>query len=427
MIRLLPALLACLPALALAKGPPAPSTTAPAIEGKLLPRLFAQAKDPALAPVLADPATFRAQVLYSRVVKDKRGRPTLERHGWRVNAEYVYPASAMKILAGVAAFQRMRALRKQHPWLRATTPLAFHPVFDDEKLDEVDPSNRDGRHITLLQLMRRMAIVSSNYAFNRLYDFAGQRAVNQVAWDAGLKDTLVLHRLSRLMPLAEHRKHPAIELRGPNGQTVTLPAHVSGVDRVNAADLPGITAGVAERLNRELVQGPKSFVEKNRMPITDLQHMLAFIVRPDVRTGLPGFKHLHRKDRKHLKTAMGQRPGESKNPRLPESRYDPNRFKPSRPGLLRVLPEGVRIYNKAGKAYGFRVENAYVQDPKTKAAFFLTVAIYVNENGILNDGKYEYDEIADPFIQAVAELVARHAVRSARRPAAPVRGARTPP
>ncbi|MCA9542781.1 MAG: serine hydrolase [Myxococcales bacterium] len=415
MIRALPALLALLPALALAKAPP--------LDTALLPRLFAQSQDPALAPVLADPATFRAQVLYSRVVKDKQGRPTLERHGWRVDAEYTYPASAMKTLAAVAAYQRFRALRAQHRWLRDTTPLAFHPVFDDEKLDDVDPSNARGRHITLRQLMRRMAIVSSNYAFNRLYDLAGQQAVNQVAWDAGLKDTLVLHRLSRLMPLAEHRRHPAIELRGPKGQTVTLPAHVSGVDQVNPADLPGITAGRAERLDGALVQGPKSFVDKNRMSVPDLQHMLAFIVRPDVRTGLPGFKDLHPKDRALLQTAMRQRPGESKNPRLSEDRYDPNRFKPSRPGLLRVLPEDrFHLYNKAGKAYGFRIENAYIEDRQTKAGFFLTVAIYVNANGILNDGKYEYDEVADPFIHAVAELCARHAFGLK----APATGAQTP-
>lgn len=401
----LPALLACLPALAFAQGPPLGTT--------LLPELFKRSQDPALAQVLADPATFRAQVLYSRVIEDAHGEPTLERHGWRVGAEYLYPASAMKTVAAVAAFQRARALRAKHPWFNTKTPLAFHPVFEDEKLDTIDPSNREGRHITLHQLMRRMAIVSNNYAFNRLYDFAGQEAVNQVAWDAGLKDTLVLHRLSRLMPLEEHRRHPAIELRGPNGKTVTLPAHVSGVAKLNPKDLPGITAGVAERVDRKRVDGPKSFVEKNRMPLADLQAMLAFIVRPDIDLGRPGFKRLHRQDRQRLKTAMRQLPGESKNPRLPESRYDPNRFKPSRPGLLRVIPaERLHVYNKAGKAYGFRIENAYVVDRKTKKAFFLAVGIYTNANGVLNDGKYEYDEVADPFIHAVAEQVARHAFSS---------------
>ncbi len=409
--RRLTSLAPCLSLLLLAPGlgwaDAPPPAAGPPIETSLLPTLLA-GDDPALATVRAAPETFRAQVLLSEVKRGPKGKPTLVRHGWRVDAEYTYPASAMKLLAGVAALQRARTLGKAHRWFSVDTPLAFHPVFEGERLDTVDPSNRNGRHITLRQLVRRMAIVSSNYAFNRLYDFAGQTAVNQIAWDAGLRDTLVLHRLSRLMPLAEHRRHPAIELRGPR-KTVTLPAHTDGVDRLNPTTLKGIEAGVAERIDRKRVEGPKSFVEKNRMSTVDLQNMLVFLLRPDVDLGLPGFKGLHRSDRALLKKAMLQRPGQSKNPVLPESRYDPNRFKPSRPGLLRVLPnEGFDLYNKAGKAYGFRIENAYVVEHATKRAFFLTVVIYVNANGVLNDGAYEYDEIADPFIHAVAERAARH-------------------
>ena len=36
-------------------------------------------------------------------------------------------------------------------------------------------------------------------------------------------------------------------------------------------------------------------------------------------------------------------------------------------------------------------------------AFFLTAVVYTNANGILNDDAYEYDEIAHPFLEALAE------------------------
>jgi hypothetical protein len=43
----------------------------------------------------------------------------------------------------------------------------------------------------------------------------------------------------------------------------------------------------------------------------------------------------------------------------------------------------VRVYNKLGRAFGFSVDNAYVLNVETGQAFFLTAAIYTNDNGAL--------------------------------------------
>ena len=80
-------------------------------------------------------------------------------------------------------------------------------------------------------------------------------------------------------------------------------------------------------------------------------------------------------------------------------------------GARRVDP-GVRIYNKVGRAYGFSVENAYLVDGEGERAFFLTVALYTNPNGVLNDGVYAYEKLADPFFLALGEGFAREAFRS---------------
>lgn len=408
--------------------PPAPEPgagTVP-IDGALVTTLLA-AEPERYAPVYADPARYRAQVLVGEIVTAKGQKPRLVRHGWRVDAEYFYPASAMKTIGAVAALQRMRTLKRDFKWLGVDTPLAFHPVFRGERLEERDESNQPTEHVTLRHLVRQMAIVSSNHAFNRLYDFGGLTLLNQAAAQAGMGQTRTLHRLSWQLPTAEQRKHPAIELRGPE-RTITLPAWTAAAEPLNPADLPGIQIGDAELLGKSLVPGPKSFTEKNRMSLVDHQNMLVFLVRPDLDLGLPGFKHLHRADRKLLLEAMRQRPGESENPVLPERKYNPNRFKPVRPGLIRFAGSAAQadarfdIYNKAGKAYGFRIENAYVFDKKTRRAFFFTAALYVNENGILNDGEYQYDEVADPFIARLAERVARALLVAPKR----VKPAKTP-
>jgi hypothetical protein len=39
--------------------------------------------------------------------------------------------------------------------------------------------------------------------------------------------------------------------------------------------------------------------------------------------------------------------------------------------------------------------------------FFLAVAVETNANGVVNDDAYEYEETADPFMEAVAEVAAK--------------------
>lgn len=52
------------------------------------------------------------------------------------------------------------------------------------------------------------------------------------------------------------------------------------------------------------------------------------------------------------------------------------------PGITRVWDKrAVRVYNKLGRAYGFSVDNAYVLNMETGQAFFLTAAVYTNDNG----------------------------------------------
>lgn len=46
-------------------------------------------------------------------------------------------------------------------------------------------------------------------------------------------------------------------------------------------------------------------------------------------------------------------------------------------------------------------------DKETGQGFFLSAVIYTNANGILNDDKYEYENVADRLMADLAEMVAR--------------------
>ena len=74
---------------------------------------------------------------------------------------------------------------------------------------------------------------------------------------------------------------------------------------------------------------------------------------------------------------------------------------------LVVPQEHLRVFDKIGRAYGFSIENAWIEDTRTGAGFFLAIVLYTNQDGVLNDDRYEYETVADPFLDAVGAAVAR--------------------
>ena len=110
-------------------------------------------------------------------------------------------------------------------------------------------------------------------------------------------------------------------------------------------------------------------------------------------------------DYKLLSKAMGQRPHESDFPD-----YDkPDNFVKfwmygDQPEETKI-PDGLRMYNKVGWAYGYLTDAAYVTDAESGREFILVGTIHVNENRIFNDGVYEYETIGLPFFGQLGRAV----------------------
>ncbi len=78
------------------------------------------------------------------------------------------------------------------------------------------------------------------------------------------------------------------------------------------------------------------------------------------------------------------------------------------PGIARVLPpDRIEYLGKSGRAYGFHLDNAYIENLDNGCAVAVTATIYANANEVLNDDAYEYDEVTRPFLRDLGEAVAR--------------------
>lgn len=381
------------------------ATPAKATEGDLL--LDILASHPGLRAVAADADAHRLQIVVGLIEDGPGGRPVLVQHGLRLDSEYFYPASTVKLFAAVAALERLAELRRETGLpLDLDTPLVVHPLFADEELEDTDPSNLAGGRITVRHELRKLFLISDNRAFNRLYELVGQDRLAASLARAGLGGgARIVHRLDEARSEEENRRLPRIDLVG-EGFRHTLPRRET-LPLAPAPPVPGLSAGHAHFAGGELVPEPFDFSTKNRFPLAELQRGLCMVVRPDVDCGGPGFD-LSPADHEVLREAMRQLPRESANPVYDPAEVPDAFVKFVLPGLRRVVPaDRLDVYDKTGQAYGFTTENAYVVDRATGRSFFLAATLYTNGDGVLNDDRYEYAEVAEPFLADLGEAVAR--------------------
>ena len=357
--------------------------------------------------VFADPAAYRFQLLLG-VPVERGGETVLERRGFRVDAEYFYPASAIKTCAAVAALELLEGLQERGVAVDETTTLVFHPLFEDEVLEDRDPSNLETGAITVGHEVRKLFLVSDNRAFNRLFGLAGRRAVNEAMWRAGLDSVRVRHRLDEPRTAEQNRGSPRVDLV-PTGGAVTLGERLD--DEMEANDQPGLVAGRAHLRDGERIDEPFDFTFKNRISLADLQDLDVLVLRPDLLPDRPAFR-ISGSRLDLIRRAMGELPRESANPVYSDSEFPDGFTKFLLPGLRRLVPaDRLRVYGKTGRAYGFTVENSYVVDERTGRSFFLTAVLYTNPNQTLNDDDYAYEELADPFFADLAEVAAEALLR----------------
>lgn len=356
------------------------------------------------------PERYRLQVMMSELSEDRAGErgQVVRTHGFRVDAEYVYPASTVKLVGAVAALKTLRRLGEE--WgerVDIETPLVLHPVFEDQQVEDRDATNVRGGAITAGQEIRKVFLVSDNPAHNRLYGLVGHRAINEMMWDVGLEGVRVRHRLSEARTVEENLRTPRVDVRPASGVR-TIPARVSTL-RLEPNVGKGVLIGRAHVADGRMVDGPMDFALKNALPVSALHALTIMAFAPDVEmkdraVGLG----LHPDDAAMLRRVAAMDPGESENPVYDLRDYPRGFNKFFLSGLERVRPAGSWVVmNKVGQAYGFTLDSAVIVEKATGRRVALTAAVYTNSSEVLNTDAYEYAQDALPLMADVAEVCVR--------------------
>ncbi|HXB94536.1 MAG TPA: hypothetical protein VNU70_05235, partial [Puia sp.] len=121
-------------------------------------------------------------------------------------------------------------------------------------------------------------------------------------------------------------------------------------------------------------------------------------------------------DYRFLYQYMSELPRESVHPRYDTAEYFDSytKFFLFKAGRT-PMPRYIRVFNKPGWSYGFLTDIAYIVDFEHRVEFMLTGTIYTNSDGVLNDDKYDYDEIGYPFFKEVGSIIYQYELGRPRR------------
>jgi hypothetical protein len=311
----------------------------------------------------------------------------LEQHGYRMDAEYFFPASAMKVPIAFATLVR--------------SAKSGIPRDASLRLFSLD-SDRPPHTTSVARETWRALIVSDNFSANRLLAIGGHREIHEVLWSVGLESARIRSGFATGDALDPAELSPRIEVVEP---PKTIAARKSDLV-LPANDAKNMDIGKAAIVDGRRVDGPLSFTNKNAMRLRELQDNLVRIMRPDL---LPDTS-LSAADREYLQKTLGTLPSESGLAGYDRNVVADYQLNPLLRGIERVRPRGkFKVYSKVGQAFGFLVANAYVVETDTGRAFFLTATVFANPDDVMNDDLYAYDAISFPALADAGEVFTRDA------------------
>ena len=140
------------------------------------------------------------------------------------------------------------------------------------------------------------------------------------------------------------------------------------------------------------------------IPLEDLRMLLQSVLFPSTVQAKQRFE-LDDEDYEYLYRYLSQYPSETSYPKYDDSLFYDSYVKFFFRDSTHKMPAHIRVFNKVGWAYGFLTDVSYVVDFRNGIEYMLAATIYVNKDSVLNDNKYEYDEIGWPFLNQLGQRI----------------------
>ena len=343
---------------------------------------------------------WNVQFIYTQIDRGANNFPKLTNYYFNVNPnKYFYPASTVKLPTAILALQKLNELK--NTGINRNTTMITESGYSGQTAVFNDPTTFDGRP-TIANYIKKIFLVSDNDAMNRLYEFLGQKYLNEQLHKKGYEEVQILHRLQIFLSEDENRHTNPIKFLDENNNVLyQQPLLYNQTKYEERKD----SVGNAYYKGSELINTPMNFSKKNKISLESLHTILRSIIFPNTLFEKQRF-NLTTEDYKFLWQYMSQYPSETNYPQYDTANYQDAYGKFLLYGAQKgSLPGNIRIFNKIGDAYGHMLDVAYIVDFDKKIEFFLSAEIYCNKDGIMNDDKYDYETIGYPFMKNLGKII----------------------
>ncbi|HTD98922.1 MAG TPA: serine hydrolase [Mucilaginibacter sp.] len=361
------------------------------------------------AGILKHPTQNEVQILYTQIDRDEHNVPHFKSYSYRLNANhYFYPASTVKLPTAIFALEKLNELNIKG--LDKNSAMITDSAFTGQTKVKKDSSSKTGLP-SIDNYIKKILLVSDNDAYNRLYEFVGREEINNKLKKYQLNNTRIIGRLA-VGDAGENTKHTnPIDFYNGDKLAYHKPALYDEKEYPMQLDNFIQGKGYMDK-NDKLVMQPFSFSDKNVYPIPDQQMVLKRLLFPET---FPKEQRYNLTDEqyKFIYHYMSMWPTESKYPTYSPPEYFPAYCKWLFYGgdSLATINPNIRIFNKIGDSYGYDIDNAYIVDYKNKVEFMLSAVVQSNEDGILNDNKYEYKTVCLPFMKNLGQVIYQYELK----------------
>jgi hypothetical protein len=364
-----------------------------------LKELLVSRGDSLMRHILSNPDTFQYQVIFTRIDRDNKGRPRFKPYHLNVDRNrYFNPASTVKLPTALAALEKLNRMKVNG--VDRNTTMLTDSAFSGQSKVMKDTSSANG-FPSVAHYIKKIFLTSDNDAYNRLYEFVGQETLNRSLQKKGYDDVRITRRFVP-MTEEENRHTNPIRFVKKDGTIYSQPAAYSSYQF--SFGNPVLIGRAHLDRNDSLILRPMDFTRHNNLPLEDLDYMMRSVMFPK---SVPKKRRflLTEDDRSFLYTYMSAYPSESRFPNYDTTEFFDSYTKFFFKAGRRKPPAHLKIYNKPGWSYGFLTDAAYVKDEKSGVEFLLSAVIYVNADGVLNDGKYEYEKTGLPFFGELFRVI----------------------
>ncbi|MBO0359808.1 serine hydrolase [Hymenobacter sp. BT186] len=362
--------------------------------------------DKRLAPVVSQARKYELQIIYTQITRDVSNQPHFIQHDFQLDAhQYFNPASLVKLPVAALALEKLNRLHL--PGLTRRSPMVTHTAFRCQTAAPYNPAADSDRVNTVGNYIKRMLLVSDNSAYNRLYEFLGQRPLNERLAQLGYPSSRITRRFAPCDTTANRHTNP-IDFLNTSGQLVyQQPAAFNAV--ALTSPLGRITKGRAYQAGGRIIPRPYDFTTANYLPLQSITDILKAVLFPEVTPASQQFD-LSPDDYAFLRYYLHHTPHSSS--------YSPYNSKQFFDAYKKYLYYGrspqtptdstMRIYNIVGMSHGYLADVAYFVDLSQQTEFLLSAVLYVNQDGVINDGVYEYNSIGLPFLANLGQAIQQY-------------------